>query len=159
MSKVKSKKSIGFGFIPQESTHHFLIKILDNEIIVHESFLYNENEHNYIAKTCIDTWKWDMIKDALQNEFNNRLKKDNYNKGKWQKETIIEKLMGKEMLLLVWAIESNVTKEDIERAIINWIGLSPEERWYLFTMTNANSGKVYDRKGWRKALKYIFCEN
>lgn len=122
MNNVKLKKSIGFGFIPQESTHHILLKVKDNEIMIYESFLYSENKDNYTPKSCISIEKWDMIKDALQNEFNNRLKKDNYSKGKWQKETIIEKMMGKELLLLVWAIESNTTTEDIERAIINWKG-------------------------------------
>ena len=161
MTKQKTMiKTLGFGFIPQESTQHFNVMVLDDEVYIYHSFLYNDNMdfRNYEEKACISLYKWNLIKDMLQDEFNARLKKNNYSKGKWHDETIIEKMLGKELLLLVWAIETNVTDAEIEKAIRNWKGLSPEERWYLYTMTNANTGKVYDRHGWRKALKHIFTE-
>lgn len=166
MNQKTMTKTLGFGFIQQESTQHFLLKIYKEleEVIVYHNFLYNENTNftkDYEEKVCISIQKWNLIKDMLQDEFNARMIKSGYKKAKWQDETIIEKMFGKELVLLVWAIESNSVDDNlVEKAIINWKGLSPEERWYLFTMTNANCGKSYDlHRGWRKALKYIFTEN
>jgi hypothetical protein len=47
----------------------------------------------------------------------------------------------------------------ISRAVRNWKGLMPEERWWLYTMTNAATGGLRDNNGWRKALRYALCEN
>ncbi len=46
-------------------------------------------------------------------------------------------------------------------AIKNWLGLKPEERWWLFTMTNAATGHAISgrNKGWRKAVRYALTEN
>lgn len=46
-------------------------------------------------------------------------------------------------------------------AIRNWLGLVPEERWWLYTMTNAATGHAISGrgKGWRKALRYALTEN
>ena len=62
------------------------------------------------------------------------------------------------MLLLVWAIE-DCDPAVIPVAIRNWLGLTAEERWWLFTMTNASTGGLYDNKGWRKAIRYALTEN
>ena len=67
-------------------------------------------------------------------------------------------MFGKETLLLVWAIE-DCDPSIIPVAIRNWLGLSPEERWWLFTMTNASSGGLNDKYGWRKAIRYALTEN
>ena len=69
------------------------------------------------------------------------------------------RLLGKELVLLAWAIED---AEPIlaHAAIQNWRGLSPEERWWLYTMTAAQSGHYGKRNiGWRKAVRYALTEN
>ncbi len=49
-------------------------------------------------------------------------------------ETALQRLFGKELLVLLWAIEaSEITPEEIGVAIRNWTGLKPEERWWLYT--------------------------
>ena len=68
------------------------------------------------------------------------------------------RLMGKEMVLLAWAIE-DCDPSVIPTAIKNWLGLSQEERWWLFTMTNAATGGINDKRGWRKAVRYALSEN
>ena len=37
----------------------------------------------------------------------------------------------------------------------------PEERWWLYTMTNASTGHAINDKGkgWRKAVLFAFTEN
>src|SRR3546814_4284751 len=58
------------------------------------------------------------------------------------------------MCVLLWAIE-RCNEEKIPAAINAWIGLRPEERWWLYAMAAQNSGKAgdYDR-GWRKAIQF-----
>ena len=72
----------------------------------------------------------------------------------------LARLLGKELTLLAWAIE-DADPVLIPTALKNWLGLMPEERWWLFTMTNAATGHaVHGRgKGWRKAVRFALTEN
>jgi hypothetical protein len=76
---------------------------------------------------------WDTISGELRSEFNRRLKALEKAAGRWGKdETAVQRLLGKEMLVLLWAIEhESVTAEETAVAIRNWLGLKPEERWWL----------------------------
>jgi len=49
----------------------------------------------------------------------------------------------------------------IPNVLANWIGLEPEERWWLYTTVNATFTRVEAGKdrGWRKAVKIAFSEN
>ena len=62
------------------------------------------------------------------------------------------------MILLLWAIEDS-DPSLIPTALRNWLGFSREERWWLFTMTNATTGHADDKRGWRKAIRYAITEN
>jgi len=62
------------------------------------------------------------------------------------------------MVLLAWAVEDSDPKV-IPNALKNWSGLKPEERWWLYTMTNASTGEPNTKYGWRKAVRYALCEN
>src|ERR1019366_4206904 len=43
-------------------------------------------------------------------------------------------------------------------AIRNWLGLKPEERWWLYTMTAAATGLAHQQGlGWRGALRQALC--
>ena len=48
----------------------------------------------------------------------------------------------------------------IPAAIRNWQGLAPEERWWLYTMTNAATGHALTGRGrgWRKAIRFALTE-
>jgi hypothetical protein len=45
--------------------------------------------------------------------------------------------------------------------VANWVGLAPEERWWLYTTINATAGHPEHGRdrGWRKAIKVAFAEN
>jgi hypothetical protein len=165
------KRALGFGFIPEESQHHFLVKIprgMNDLVVIYERFQWfdvQENEEqpidflNDVPKVELSKYKWKQIEDALKTEFNERLKKEHIPVGKWKiGEVPVQRLFGKEMVLLAWSIEDS-DPSVIPVAIKNWLGLSPEERWWLFTMTNAATGYVSDRRGWRKAIRYALTEN
>lgn len=161
---------LGFGFKPDESRHHILVCIpekKDGSVMIYERFNWqDENEKQTInlygedkPKAEISKHKWKLLEDTLRLEFNNRLKKQKVPVGRFVAgQTPVERLFGKELLVLVWAVE-DCDPANIPIAIRNWLGLSPEERWWLYTMTNAATGNIDDRKGWRKALRYALTEN
>jgi hypothetical protein len=64
------------------------------------------------------------------------------------------------LVLLAWAIE-DAELASVETAVKNWRGFAPEERWWLYTMTNAATGHAIRgrNKGWRKAVRYALTEN
>lgn len=163
------KKALGFGFIPNESEHHFLVivpKGNKGNVTIYERFQWQEKSEEQTINVIYDKpkvefskHKWNLISEMLKIEFNKRLKKDGITLGKWKAGQVpVERLLGKELVLLAWAIE-DCDPSIIPDAIKNWKGLSPEERWWLFTMTNASTGNVHDKRGWRKAIRYALTEN
>jgi hypothetical protein len=184
--KAKSEKRggdaeerLGFGFAPGESEHYFILtypnKSDDDRVYVSEHFKWEaEREEQPISlgsghgpdasklKVALARPKWEAIADAAKAEFNRRLRELGQPTGTWKKgkQTPLSRLLGKELTLLCWAIE-DAPPTSIPRAIANWRGLSPEERWWLFTMTNAATGHAQHgrNRGWRVAVRYALTEN
>jgi hypothetical protein len=136
-----------------------------SHVQIYERYSWTDDENQVLdpadkLRIEISKHKWGEVKTALTAEFNARLKKDGLKTGKFaaNEGTPVERLFGKEMMVLLWAIE-NCDPSDISTAIRNWKGLLPEERWWLYTMTNAATGGIKDCRGWRKALRYALCEN
>ncbi len=103
---------------------------------------------------------WDAVSAELRADFNRRLRLEEKQAGRWgAEETAVQRLFGKELLVLLWAIEApEVTAEEIAAAIRNWHGLKPEERWWLYTMTAATTGLAHQVGiGWRGALRQALC--
>jgi hypothetical protein len=103
---------------------------------------------------------WDVISPEVRSEFNRRLKAEGKAAGRWgADETAVQRLLGKELLVLLWAVESpDVKPEEIAVAIRNWLGLKTEERWWLYTMTAAATGLAHQAgMGWRGALRQALC--
>ena len=172
---LSNKKSIlDFGFNPEDTEHHFLVYVQpgNKEVIMFEQFNYDPGMGwkklayevtgtDSSAKVMLPKVKWDLIKDEVRVEFNRRLKQDGLNSAKWSNEmNYIHRLFGKELMVLSWAIE-DADPGTIKLAIQNWLGLKPEERWWLYTITNAATGHAINGrgKGWRKALRYALTEN
>jgi hypothetical protein len=103
---------------------------------------------------------WDAISGEARAEFNRRLKAEGKPAGRWgTDETAVQRLLGKELLVLLWAVElPDVSPEELGMAIRNWLGLKPEERWWLYTMTAATTGLAHQQGlGWRGALRQALC--
>lgn len=103
---------------------------------------------------------WDAVSAEMRTDFNRRLRLEGKAAGRWgADETAVQRLFGKELLVLLWAIEApEVTMEEIAVAIRNWHGLKPEERWWLYTMTAAATGLAHQTgMGWRGALRQALC--
>lgn len=103
---------------------------------------------------------WDAAAPEARAEFNRRLRLEGKPASRWAADdTAVQRLFGKELLVLLWAIEqSDVSPEEIAVGIRNWLGLKPEERWWLYTMTAAATGLAHQTgMGWRDALRRALC--
>ncbi len=159
--------TFGFGVNPKLCKNHFYVLIpaaKDQKVQVYERFNWTDEgeqqlEWADILRLEISRHKWNQISAELAAEFNARLKKEKIKTSKFSNGgNPVEKLFGKEMMVLLWGIEDS-DPAVIPTAIRNWKGLMPEERWWLYTMTNASTGHIKDKKGWRIALRYALCEN
>ena len=156
----------GFGYDPKESENHFYVvvpKEATAEVEIYERFHWDIDEQKITSKDILklrmSRYKWVKLSNDVAAEFNARLKADKKPTGKFIiGETPVEKLFGKELMVLLWGVENN-DPAGIPTAIRNWKGLQPEERSWLYTMTNASTGKINDKRGWRMALRYALCEN
>ncbi len=160
----------GFGFNPELNKNHFLVSIpdskrADTKVCVYERFRWDADGEQKIheedlLKVEFERRKWSKIAETVTREFNIRLKQDRLPVGKFSSGGVpVEKRLGKELICLLWSLEG-CAESCIPTALRNWLGLQPEERWWLYTMTNANTGAAGDgNRGWRVALKYIMCEN
>lgn len=174
----EKKKVLGFGFIPSQSEHFFLVTIPVSrakkaEVLISEHFNWPEeengrkipisfNDSDAQLKVVLPRHIWDEISEEVKAEFNRRLRIRGIKTGSWLKkgQIPVERSLGKELVLLAWAIEE-CDPFLISTAIRNWLGLVPEERWWLFTMTNASTGHAINDKGkgWRKAVRFALTEN
>lgn len=167
--------SLSFGMIPDESMHHFSVNLGDRKgpyIYISEHFEYFENperqrieyeiEPSHPAmRVVLPAEKWKKIEEPIQFDLNQRLKRAGLKSSKFKTGyNTIPRLFGKEIVLLCWAIE-DADPALIPFGIKNWQGLKPEERWWLYTMTNAATGQAASgrNRGWRKAVRFALTEN
>ena len=159
----------GFGFNPTESRHHYVVIIpLDEHgtVMIEERFIWgipspDEPTRSPSPKALLDDYRWSRIADTVRQQFNKRLRETGLPAAKWAcGETLLDDHFGKELVLLAWAIE-DIDPSLIPNALSNWLGLQPEERWWLYTTINATSGHPEHGRdrGWRKAIKIAFAEN
>jgi hypothetical protein len=114
-----------------------------------------------VAERCVPPRAiWSLIAEDLKREFNERLRGKKLSSSRWTVGVNkVERLLGKELLVLAWAVE-NALPEAVPNAIRNWVGLRPEERWWLFNITAAATCLPQHADiGWRKALRFALTEN
>ncbi|MXW50606.1 MAG: DUF3780 domain-containing protein [Gammaproteobacteria bacterium] len=171
MTAAPRSKPLGFGFRPDESEHHFVVTVpggYRKDVLVAEHLSFDPSPaplgvgvQDARFRLTLARAKWDAIAEPLRVEFNRRLKKQGLPLGRWKRgDNLVMRLLGKELTLLGWAVE-DADPALIPTAIKNWLGLAAEERWWLFTMTNAATGHVVRGKnrGWRKAVRFALTEN
>lgn len=172
-TKRKTRDTLGFGFDPAQSAHHFAL-IADpatGSILVEERFTWAEaadagddGEHEAApeasAKAILDAYRWARIAPTAAETFNARLRAAGLPTATWTAESLLAPHLGKELTLLFWAVE-DADPTLLPAMLANWVGLAPEERWWLYTTVNATSGHPEHGRdrGWRKAIKIAFAEN
>lgn len=163
---MTDRQTIGFGCPNDVDPHHFVVDIPAGrtaEVVISEHYGIKAgiNGNPEVAERCyLPRTAWAAISEDIKREFNLRLKEKSLPTSRWTVgENKVERLLGKELLVLAWAVEE-ADVATIPNAIRNWVGLKPEERWWLYTMTAAATGTPTDTGiGWRKALQHALTEN
>jgi hypothetical protein len=155
---MKNKKINCIGQGVTENTYHcFIMEYTKENILIYETFNYNDSKGD--LKASISRLQWDNIKNSVLTRINNFMQENSFRKNRITKDiNYLNVLLGKEITLLFWGIEETEDINNINSALKNWHGLSDSERWYLYTMTNANLSIDHNR-GWRGAIKKILIEN
>ena len=158
--------TIGFGVPDTIDPHFFVVRIpagrKENvEIIENYGIDGGTNGRPEMVVRCrLPRAAWSALAEDLKREFNERLKTHKLTTSRWTVgDNAVERLLGKELLVLAWAVEA-ADLDTIPNAIRNWLGLKPEERWWLYTMAAAATGHADNSEiGWRKALRHALTEN
>ena len=177
MTSKKNNSTLGFGFSTEHTDHCFIVTLSASraknaEIMISEHFHWKPehespvevslNNQDRQLKVKLKRFIWEQIEEEVKAEFNRRLRAMGVKTGRWLKkgQVPVDRTLGKELTLLAWAIE-DADPALIPTAIRNWLGLAPEERWWLYTMTNAATGHAINDKnrGWRKAVRFALTEN
>lgn len=168
MTQRQRTKTHDFGFVPDQSPYHFVVDTrLDNRVLIVERYVWGDElsapkGRDVRHKATLDDYRWSYIAERVAEVFNRQLSRVGHKGAAFRKrgETLLSPPLGKELTLLAWAIEDQ-DPSLFPNIYLNWAGLAPEERWWLYTTINAtfqdaDTGK--DR-GWRKAIKIAFAEN
>lgn len=159
---------IDFGFDPSRSPHHFAVVPHGSTYVQFvERFAYGEsdaeepNPPKDVLKAELDLERWQRIRDDAATVFNAHLRAAGLRAAAWRKSapTLLAPHLGRELLLLVWATESQDLSV-LPAVRLNWRGFAPEERWWLYSTINASSRHPeHAERGWRKAIKIALAEN
>lgn len=184
---MATPKSYGFGVVPVRSAHHFFVVLPSvighPHVRIYERFHWSAEqgtddsqrdaelgpdvspvyrhgqriEGSDILRLEVPLGKWEKLAKSVASEFNARLKKVELSAGKFTYGGVaISEDLGKELMVLLWAIK-DADPGKVATAVASWLAFRPEERCWLYTMTNARHGGLDDRQGWRAALRDILC--
>lgn len=158
-------KTVDFGASQSFGAHLFRVEIpaaRAEAVRIIEDFGYRgleggipKDEDRVVLKRPI----WSAIADSARREFNDRLKAAKVLTGRWHTGTnLVDRLLGKELCVLAWAAET-ANADQLPVICSKWAALRPEERWWLFAMTVAESGLPEDtQRGWRRALFHALSD-
>ncbi len=163
---MTEKKTVGFGAPNEIDPHIFTVDIpaaRTEPVVITEQFGLHGGSNGLpdsMVRCVLPRVAWTSIAEEAKRVLNERLKEKKLPTSRWNSGTNkVERLLGREICVLAWAIEA-AARETIPNALRNWVGLRPDERWWLFSMAASMTGGVEDTDiGWRKAIRIALTEN
>lgn len=164
-SSAAKKKTVGFGAPDDFGAHVFRVEIptaKDGEVRVVEDYGVKGGDQGRPydeVRAVLPRDVWSSVSESCRRDFNDRLKSNKMLTGRWMTgSTKVDRLLGKELCVLVWAAE-HATKDERKVVCAKWSALRPEERWWLFSQTVSEAGLAEDSgRGWRKALYFALAD-
>ena len=163
---MTTRKTIGFGVPHEMDPHHFTVDIpaaRTEPVVIAEEFGLQGGtggRPDSVVRCRLPRAAWGAIAEEAKRVLNERLKEKKIATSRWSSGVNkIERLLGRELCLLAWAVES-APADAIPSAVRSWVALRPDERWWLFAMAAATTGEAGDADvGWRKAIRIALTEN
>lgn len=160
------------AFANMENDHMFVVIKKEDSIEINETYNwknYNPDDTGMdnLLRLVVPKSKWtEDVEKAVVGEFKRQVCKKTGNiayavpNARFAKDdTGFNPDFGEQLMVLLWAIQDCVHSK-IDDAVLNWSGLQPEERRWLYHMANSRTGGIDDgNRGWRMALKYALCDN
>lgn len=168
---MTSRPQAGFGVPDNEMfPQHFIVRIAATtreKVVVIEDYgisgpIFDAEVNanvDQIERCVLPVRRWRQVAGPLRSIFNERLKSKDQKPGRWETgNNRVHRLLGRELCVLLWAVEQ--CDEELVPAGINaWLGLRPEERWWLYAMAANSAGRSGDHeRGWRKAIRFALTE-
>lgn len=155
----------GFGCPNTLDPHHFKVVIpagRSDDVTIVEDFGLRGGTNGVperVDRCRLTRALWTAVANTIKQAFNERLKEKGIPLGRWiVGENRLDRLLGKELCVLAWAVES-AGEGLVPNAIRNWLALNPEERWWLFSKAATGSGLAENADvGWRKAIRIALTE-
>lgn len=159
-----SKKNLsGFGAPTELGAHVFRLRTdkTNNRMLLVEDYgdsRASEGEDPEQPRAALPAAVWQQVAPFVRRDFNERLANQKRKKGAWNcaAEVQLDRLLGRELTLLFWALEGLHDHEThaVGSALKSWQQLRPEERWWFAAMAASGAGRPEDGcKGWRLAIR------
>lgn len=164
MKNTTSTLPCRFGFLPEGDQHHFCViisKNVNDDVVIEERFLVPDPEKpltkdrraHVVSK--LTRGQWEHISSHFVRTIKERLPKQSTKIQSFMVgENWIPRLLGKELCVLLWAIE-NASEVETMSALERWSHLTSEERWWLFNMGSADYSE--HSHGWKLAIQVALC--
>ena len=157
-------KTIGFGVPDSIDPHHFVVRVPsgsngDIEIVEKFGISSQNDDVDELLRCRLSRAAWGGIREEAKRVLNERLREKKMKPSRWSTgENKVERLLGRELCLLAWAVEA-ANPVRYPAACSSWAVLKPEERWWLFRMCDNATGTALDIDvGWRKAVRIGLTE-
>ncbi|SEN02154.1 Protein of unknown function [Roseovarius tolerans] len=157
-----SEKAITHGFgVPNDPLpHQFLVKIPTGRtdlVEVWEDFgaAALGTSAQKLCRVAIPRDAWRQVSEGVKGHLNRRLKEKDLKSSRFATgENRIERILGRELCVLAWAIE-DATSDEAAIAFTRWSSHRPEELWWLFQQIDKDGGEWDSPKtGWRAAIRH-----
>lgn len=111
-----------------------------------------------ICRSRLPRAVWRAVSDEVKAHLNRRLREKKIRAATFRPgdATFVERLLGREVAVLAWAIERH-TPEVAASCVPKWASYRPEELWWIFAQVDRDAGEFDDEPaGWRLGIPSLF---
>jgi len=150
----------GFGVPNDMAPHQFLVRIpasRTDPVEVWEDFgaTAGGTATQRLCRATVPRETWRQVADGVKAHLNRRLREKDLKASRFNAgDNRVERILGRELCVLSWAIE-DATPDEAAIAFTRWLSHRPEELWWLFQQIDKDGGEWDSPKtGWRIAIRH-----
>lgn len=143
-TKPVPERTVDFGCSTDLWAHHLAVHVAEQRaapiLFIEEYGIATKGGAERIERCALSRERWNEVAQLAKQMLNERLKAEGLPQSRWHTGiNKVERLLGKELLVLVWAVEA-AEPADVAAIGAAWIALRPEERWWLYGKVAAVAG-------------------